>query len=136
MRVTKVMREYVEKQLDEKRYALGREYRASYDARRKECIAAVKNKVEACRAEVDEILRAYDMDIPQEENDRRGWSNREVVVFYDNHICNSVEVNTHSKYERGLRERQKEMLEAFYLECDLGINKEEFLAAVAAMNFD
>ena len=136
MRVTKVMREYVEKQLDEKRYALGKEYRASYDARRKECIAAVQNKIEACRAEVDEILRAYDMDIPQEEDGRRDWSHREVVVFYSNHIHNSAEVNTHDKYERGLRERQKEMLNAFYLECDLGINKEEFLNAVAAMNFD
>ena len=83
MRVTKVMREYVEKQLDEKRYALGKQNRASYEARRKECIAAVKNKVEECRAEVDEILRAYNMDIPQEEDDCRGWSHREVVAFYD-----------------------------------------------------
>ena len=136
MRVTKTMREYVEKQLDEKRYALGKENRAAYDTRRKECIAAVKEKVEACRAEVDEILRAYNMDIPQEEGDRRGWSNREVVVFYDNHIHNCIETDAHSKYERRLRDRQKEMLESFYLECDLGINKEQFLNAVAAMNFD
>lgn len=133
MRVTKVMREYVEKQLDEKRYALGKQNRANYEARRKECVAAVKNKVEKCRAEVDEILRAYNMDIPQEEG---GWSHREVVAFYDGHIYNSSEVEAHGKYERGLSERQKEMLDAFYLECDLGINKEEFLAAVAAMNFD
>lgn len=136
MRVTKVMREYVEKQLDEKRYALGKQNRASYDARRKECIAAVKNKIEEYRVEVDEILRAYGMDIPQEEDDCRGWSNHEVVVFYDNHIRNSSEVEAHDKYANELRKRQKEMLDAFYLECDLGINKEEFLAAVAAMNFD
>lgn len=136
MRVTKVMREYVEKQLNEKRYALGKQNRASYDTRREECIAAVKNKVEECRAEVDEILRAYNMDIPQEEDDCRGWSNREVVVFYDNHIRNDSEAEAHDKYERGLRKRQEEMLDAFYLECDLGINKEEFLAAVAVMNFD
>ena len=136
MRVTKVMREYVEKQLDEKRYALGKQNRASYEARRKECIAAVKNKVEECRAEVDKILRAYNMDIPQEEDNSRGWSHREVVAFYDGHIRNNSEVEAHGKYERELRERQKEMLDAFYLECDLGINKEEFLAAVAAMNFD
>lgn len=136
MRVTKTMREYVEKQLDEKRYALGKQNRASYDARRKECIAAVKSKIEACRAEVDEILRAYNMDIPQEEDDRRGWSHREVVVFYDNHIHNNGEVNAYNEYEHRLRERQKEMLSAFYLECDLGINKQEFLDAVAAMNFD
>ena len=136
MRVTKVMREYVEKQLDEKRYTLGKQNRASYDARREECIAAVKNKVEECRAEVDEILRAYNMDIPQEEDNSRGWSHREVVAFYDGHIRNNSEVEAHGKYERELRERQKEMLDAFYLECDLGINKKEFLAAVAAMNFD
>ena len=136
MRVTKVMREYVEKQLDEKRYALGKQNRASYEARRKECIAAVENKVEECRAEIDEILRAYNMDIPQEEDNSRGWSNREVVTFYDNRIRNNSEAEAHDKYDRRLRERQKEMLDAFYLECDLGINKKEFLAAVAAMNFD
>ena len=135
MRVTKVMREYVEKQLNEKRYALGKQNRASYEARRKECIAAVENKVEECRAEVDEILRAYNMDIPQEEDDC-GWSNSEVVAFYDSHIRNNSEVEAHDKYDNELHKRQKEMLDAFYLECDLGINKEEFLAAVAAMNFD
>lgn len=136
MRVTKVMREYVEKQLDEKRYALGKQNRASYEARRKECIAAVKSRVEECRAEVDEILRVYNMDIPEEEDNCRGWSNREVVTFYDSRIHNSSEVEAHDKYANELRKRQKEMLDAFYLECDLGINKEEFLAAVAAMNFD
>ena len=136
MRVTKVMREYVEKQLDEKRYALGKQNRASYEARRKECIAAVENKIEECRAEVDEILRAYNMDIPQEEDNCRGWSNREVVAFYDGHIHNSSETIAYDKYDNELRKRQKEMLDAFYLECDLGINKEEFFSAVAAMNFD
>ena len=136
MRVTKVMREYVEKQLNEKRYALDKQNRTSYDARREECIAAVKNKVEECRAEVDEILRAYNMDIPQEEDNCRGWSHREVVTFYDGRIRNTSEVEAYDKYERRLRERQKEMLDAFYLECDLGINKDEFFAAVAAMNFD
>ena len=49
MRVTKVMREYVENQLNEKRYALGKEYRASYDARRKECSDLIKEKVKAFR---------------------------------------------------------------------------------------
>ena len=136
MRVTKTMKEYVEKQLNEKRYALIKQNRASYDARRKECIAAVENKIETYRAEIDEILRAYNMDIPKEEEDGRGWSNREVIVFYDAHIRNGDEVIAHDKYDNELRKRQKEMLEAFYLECDLGINKEEFLNAVAAMNFD
>lgn len=92
MRVTKTMKEYVEKQLNEKRYALIKQNRASYDTRRKECITAVENKIKTYRAEIDEILRAYNMDIPKEEEDGRGWNNREVIVFYDAHIRNSDEV--------------------------------------------
>lgn len=136
MRVTKVMREYVEKQLDEKRYALGAENRKAYDMRRKECCDLIREKITACRMEVDEILRSYNMDTPTKEREEKGWTNREVVGFYDGHISNSAELEQQRKYERELRDRQKEMLNAFYLECDLGINKEEFLNAVAAMNFD
>lgn len=136
MRVTKVMREYVEKQLDEKRYALGKEYRASYDARRKECSDLIKEKVKAFREEIDAILVSYDMDNPAIKREEDGYNPCEVIRFHDNYITNTNEVETHQAYDRKLRSRQKEMLNAFYLECDLGINKEEFLAAVAAMNFD
>lgn len=136
MRVTKVMREYVEKQLDEKRYALGKEYRASYEARRKECYNIIKEKVAIFREEIDAILVSYNMNDPSIIRKEQGYNTREVISFYDNYITNTKEVEAHQAYDRELRNRQKEMLNAFYLECDLGINKEEFLAAVAAMNFD
>ena len=136
MRVTKVMREYVEKQLDEKRYALGREYRASYDARRKECSDLIKEKVKAFREEIDAILVSYDMNNPAIKREEYGYNPHEVISFHDNYITNTKEVEAQQTYDRKLYNRQKEMLNAFYLECDLGINKEEFLAAVAAMNFD
>lgn len=136
MRVTKVMREYVENQLNEKRYALGKEYRASYDARRKECSDLIKEKVKAFREEIDAILVSYDMNNPAIKREEYGYNPHEVISFHDGYITNTKEVEAHQAYDRKLYNRQKEMLNAFYLECDLGINKEEFLAAVAAMNFD
>lgn len=136
MRVTKVMREYVESQLNEKRYALNKEYRASYEARRRECLDIIRARVDEFRAEIDALLVVYNMDNPAIKREADGYNPNEVIRFFDGSVNNSKELEAHRKHEKELYDRQKEMLNAFYLECDLGINKEEFLAAVAAMNFD
>ena len=136
MRVTKTMKEYVEKQLNEKRYALGAANRESYDARRKECVEIISTRVAEFRKEIDAILVSYNMDNPGLKRKKDDYNPREVIGFYEGYVTNAKEVDGHREYEQNLRDRQKEMLEAFYLECDLGLNKEEFLAAVAALNFD
>ena len=136
MRVTRVMKEYVEKQVNEKRHALGVANRASYEARRKECVEIIRARVAEFRKEIDAILVSYNMDNPAVKREADGYNSREVISFYDGYVTNAKEVDGHRKYEQKLRDREREMLEAFYLECDLGINKEGFLSAVAALNFD
>ena len=130
------MKDYVEKQLDEKRYALMKANRESYEARRQECIDIVKKKVAEFRKEVDLILVEFGMDDPSIKRNENGYNPHEIINMHSNYIMNDKEETGHRNYDRNLRDRQKEMLAAFYLECDLGINKDEFMEAVAKMNFD
>ena len=136
MRVTRTMKEYVERQLHEKRYALGAANREGYEARQKECVAVIKARVVEFRKEIDAILESYNMDNPNVRREKEGYNPYEVINFCDGYVTNREEVDSHRAYERKLRDREKAMLESFYLECDLGVNKEEFLAMVAALNFD
>ena len=136
MRVTRVMKDYVEKEFDAKRLAANKEYRASYDARRKACLEEIKILVDEARDRCDEIMASYDMDIIEERRDGNGYYPYEVIRFYDQSVQNQKEYQAIREHEIKLRDYQKEALERFYLECDLGCDKEKFFEMVAALNFD
>ena len=136
MRVTKTMKNYVEKEFDEKRYAANKEYRADYDARRKACVEEIRQFVCEARDKADEILAKYGMDTIAGKRDKNNYYSREVISFYDQYVQNNKEYQEIIDHERKLREYQIEQLERFYLECDLGCDKEKFFEMVAALNFD
>ena len=62
MKITKVIREFMEETLSAKRLEVNKEARADYDARRKACIDELKALRESMREPVENILRKYDMD--------------------------------------------------------------------------
>ena len=62
MKITKVIREFMEETLSAKRLEVNKEARADYDARRKACIEELKALRESMREPVENILRKYDMD--------------------------------------------------------------------------
>lgn len=136
MRVTRVMKDYVEKEFDAKRLAVNKEYRASYDERRKACLEEIKKLVEEARGRCNEILASYDMDTVKERRDNSGYRFREVINYCDQYVQNQKEYQAICDHERKLYQYQKEALERFYLECDLGCDKEKFFEMVAALNFD
>lgn len=136
MRVTRVMKDYVEKEFDAKRLAANKEYRASYEERRDACIKEIEKLVDETRCRCDEILASYGMDIIEGRRDSRGYSSNEVIRFYDQSVQNQKEYQAIRDHEHKLYHYQKEALERFYLECDLGCDKEKFFEMVAALNFD
>ena len=136
MRVTKTMKNYVEKEFDAKRLAADKEYRASYDGRRKACLEEIKKLVNEARGRCDEILASYGMDVIKSHRDDSGYSTNEVIRYYDQSIQNQKEYQEIRDHEHKLYQYQKEALEQFYLECDLGCDKERFFEMVAALNFD
>lgn len=136
MRVTRVMKDYVEKEFDAKRLTANKEYRASYDERRKACLEEIKKLVDETRRCCDEILAKYSMDIIEGKRDNTGYYGNEVIRYYDQCVQNQKEWQAIRDHEHKLYQYQKEALERFYLECDLGCDKEKFFEMVAALNFD
>ena len=136
MRVTKTMKDYVEKEFDTKRLAANKEYRASYDERRKACIEEIEMITKEFRNRVDEILSSYNMDTVESKRDNEGYTYNEVVKVFSQYVENQEEFRVIRDHETKLYNYQKETLERFYLECDLGCDKEQFFEMVAALNFD
>ena len=136
MRVTRVMKDYVEKQMDEKRLAANKEYRASYEARRKACLAEIRALVDETRRVTDKILAQYGMDTIEGRRDSNGYYSNEVIRYYDQCVHNQKEFEKIRDHERKLYDYQKEALERFYLECDLGCDREKFFAMVEELGFE
>lgn len=129
MRVTKAMKEYVESQMSEKRLAINKAYRAEYEARKKTCVAECEEIVAQANARVAEVLRQYNF------QHRRGYR-EEPLVLYEQDIVNESEWSNIQDHERALYHKQQEMMKKFILECDLGVDKEQFYSMVAAISFD
>ena len=136
MRVTRVMKDYVEKEFDAKRLAANKEYSASYEERREACLEEIKKLVDEARGRCDEILANYGMDTIKEHRNSNNYCSREVIRYYDQYVQNQKEYQAIRDHEHKLYHYQKEALERFYLECDLGCDKEKFFEMVAALNFD
>lgn len=137
MRVTRVMKSYVEKEFDAKRQEANRQFSAAYDTRRKACLEEVREAVKSFRDVVDEILEKHGMDTVAPLREKaNGYCHSEVISLYEGYVQNRFEEDAIRAHQRKLRDYQQERLEQFYLECDLGCDKEEFLAMVAALNFD
>ena len=136
MRVTKTMKEYVQKEFDKKRYAANEAYKAGYSARRKACLEEIKKLVEATRDAAALILAEYGMDTIASKRNNGNFYHHEIICLYDQYVQNDKEDKDILDHERKLANYQRERLERFYLECDLGCDKEQFFKMVEALNFD
>lgn len=137
MRVTRVMKTYVEKEFDAKRQEAAKQFSAAYNARRNACVEEVREAVKSFRDVVDEILEKYGMDtVAPKRDEKTGYYHNEVIGLCATYIQNVAEEKAIYAYQSKLRDYQQERLERFYLECDLGCDKEEFFKMVEALNFD
>ena len=138
MRVTKAMKEYVESALNAKRIAANKAYSKGYEERRKAASEEIEQLMETVYPQINDILVKYNMTVIAKET---GWSSkkeccREIVrSVYDSAIRNEEEFNDIRNFERQNNAKKEKMLKDFILECDLGMNKEEFFQKVEEMSF-
>lgn len=123
MKITKIIREFMEETLSEKRAAANKEARADYDARRKACIEELEVLRESMREPVENILRKYDMDV---EYARKPMFD-EIWYMRDSSIQNQKELTDIREKERNRMETQKQAMRDIELEMALGGNKEKFM---------
>lgn len=123
MKITKIIREFMEETLSEKRVAANKEARANYDARRKACMEEIEVLRESMREPVENILRKYDMDM---EYARKPMFD-EVWYVCNSNIQNQKDLAIIRKKETERAETVKKAIHDIELEMALGGNKEKFM---------
>ena len=123
MKITKIIREFMEETLSEKLVAANKEARANYDARRKACMEEIEVLRESMREPVENILRKYDMDM---EYARKPMFD-EVWYVCNSNIQNQKELAIIRKKETERAETVKKAIHDIELEMALGGNKEKFM---------
>lgn len=127
MKITKVIREYMEEVLNAKRNEANKKACADYDARRKACIEEIEALRESLRKPVENILRKYSMDTEY----IRGFYPKsmfdEVWHMHDSSIQNQTEFSDIREKERNRMETQKQAMRDIELEMALGGDKAKFM---------
>ena len=126
MKMTKVIREYMEETLSIKRLKANKETRADYDARRKACIEEIEVLRESMREPVENILRKYGMDMEYGSYDPRPMFD-EIWYMHDSSIQNQTELTAIREKERRRMETQQTAIRDIELEMALGGDKEKFM---------
>lgn len=131
MKMTKVIREYMDETLSAKRLEVNKEARADYDARRKACIDELKTLRESMREPVENILRKYNMDMEYKYySDMRPTFN-EVWDMNEVRIQNQNELAIIRDKETERAENQRKAMHDIELEMALGGNKAKFMEMLA-----
>lgn len=127
MKITKVIREFMEETLSAKRLEVNKEARADYDARRKACIEELKALRESMRDPVENILRKYDMDMEYKWCSSANPMFDEVWEMNDGRIQNQTELAIIRDKEQRRMETQKTAIRDIELEMALGGDKTKFM---------
>ena len=130
MKMTKVIREYMEETLSAKRLKANKETRADYDARRKACIEEIEALRESMREPVENILRKYGMDMEYGSYNPKPMFD-EIWYMHDSSIQNENELAVIREKERERMETQKTAIRDIELEMALGGDKAKFMEMLA-----
>ena len=126
MKMTKVIREYMEETLSAKRLEVNKEARADYDARCKACIDELKALRESMREPIENILRKYGMDMEYGRYNSTPMFD-EIWYMRDASIQNQNELTAIREKERERMETQKTAIRNIELEMALGGDKAKFM---------
>ena len=130
MKITKVIREYMEETLSAKRLEVNKEARADYDARRQACIEELEALRESMREPVENILRKYGMDMEYGSYNPKPMFD-EIWYMHDSSVQNQNELTAIREKERERMETQKKAMRDIELEMALGGDKAKFMEMLA-----
>ena len=131
MKMTKVIREYMEETLSAKRIEVNKKSRADYDARRKACIEEIEALRESIREPIENILRKYGMGTEYKWYSDVRQTFDDVWEMNENRIQNENELTTIREKEQERMEIQKTAIRGIELEMALGGDKAKFMEMLA-----
>ena len=135
MKLTKLLREKTETELNNARREIDKQARAGYEERRKKAIAEIEVLIENVTPDIQAILAKYNMDIDQATEATRTASGNKgswaIIGFRDTSVYNDEESKVLRAAENARYRKQQELINEFALECELGVEKKDFLDALA-----
>lgn len=134
MRVTKIMKDYVVKEMNKKKSEKLKLFAENYEEQRKNCIEDIKVVINCACEQAKEILIKNGMDIPKGFGGKE--DTHELISFHEYKVNNKKKSDEVYNYSRKLSNIQEEKLNKFFLECDLGCDKEQFYKMIEEMNFE
>lgn len=137
MKFNKVIREYMEKVLNEKRTVADKTdpETIAYTTRRKAAQTEVQTIIERARNEVQEVLDRYSMDLTSIRFGETAPASKAIISYLDQYVANSKEAQAQRDRERERYQKQKDMMTDIELECALGADKTKFMEMLESVEF-
>lgn len=138
MRFTKVIRDYMEKTLNEKRMAVNKaDPETQAYLNRKQCAEnEIRGIIDAARNEVQKVLDRYGMDMKVSPYGGEKDASEAIIQFYNQWVKNEKEAKARDERERSRYATQKNIMEQIELDCALGADKESFMAMLNNATFE
>ena len=137
MKFTKVIRNYMEKVLNEKRHAVNDAdpETQAYLNRKKHAENEIQAIVDEARYKVREVLDRYGMDMEIRRYSSMEDTSKAIVSFYNQYVMNEKEAKAQSEREKARYKHQENIMEQIELDCALGADKEAFMAMLDKATF-
>ena len=135
MRITKVIREFMEEQLSEKRLAANKAARTDYDAKVKACSAEVEEIIALAREQVAMTLAKHGMDAEVKKWGNPMSAGEAIVEFNRSYIKNAAEDDKLREEEKNRATTQREALKNIELEMALGGAKDDLMRMLEEVQF-
>lgn len=139
MKFTKVIRNYMEKTLTDKRLAANKAdpITTAYENRRKCAVEEINSIIDAASIKIQSVLSLNGMDEKVKGYDGVDHdAARYILSFQDRYVLNKNEAKARDDRERSRYATQKNIMEQIELDCALGADKESFMAMLNEATFE
>lgn len=136
MRITKVIRDYMEEVLSKKRLEANNNERAEYDARCEKCKEELQKLLITINEDALHILRMYGMDREIKCYGDMKSATKAIFSFNPAYVKNAEEERVFDTNAQNRYKTQKEEMKRIELEAALGADKDAFMAMLEAVTFE
>lgn len=138
MKFNKVIREYMEKVLNEKRNIANKAdlETQAYLNRKQHAESEIQAIVDEARYKVREVLDRYGMDMAVRTYGSMEDATKSIVPFNNQYVKSEKEVKAQNEREGARYKHQASIMEQIELDCALGADKETFMAMLNSATFE
>lgn len=138
MKFNKVIREYMEKVLNEKRAIADKAdpETQAYLNRKQHAKDEILAIVDRARDEAQEVLDRYGLDMSIRFYGDMVDASKAIISFHDQYVKSEKEFKAQIEREDARYKHQKSIMEQIELDCALGADKESFMAMLNSATFE